>query len=182
MTLLINIDYDFRTPAIRWFSSVFLIARRAMYIKSVILCLSLGSVLFTSATWAINKDYRQKLEQSGCTQVSEAQGCDINKSKAENAKAGFVNESSDTTASSSSPYAGKWLAMSESGSTVANISIDKNDKVTVNGKSVHATKSDGALQFKQGMVIYTIQGDRRVKGEDVWRDTDAGTQGKIFKK
>jgi len=32
---------------------------------------------------------QQQLERSGCTQVSEMQGCDINKTKAENAKAGF---------------------------------------------------------------------------------------------
>ncbi|WCM52334.1 hypothetical protein OH720_04755 [Pseudomonas sp. WJP1] len=40
---------------------------------------------------AINDKYRQQLEKSGCTQVSEAQGCDIHKTKAENAKAGFAN-------------------------------------------------------------------------------------------
>ena len=38
---------------------------------------------------AIDKEYRKMLERSGCTQVTEAQGCDINKTKAENAKAGF---------------------------------------------------------------------------------------------
>lgn len=38
---------------------------------------------------AINKEYARKLERSGCTQVTELQGCDINKTKAENAKAGF---------------------------------------------------------------------------------------------
>jgi len=38
---------------------------------------------------AIDKEYAKKLERSGCTQVTEAQGCDINKTKAENAKAGF---------------------------------------------------------------------------------------------
>lgn len=38
---------------------------------------------------AIDKKYRAKLERSGCTQLSEMQGCDINKTKAENAKAGF---------------------------------------------------------------------------------------------
>ena len=38
---------------------------------------------------AINAKYAQQLERSGCTQVTEAQGCDIHKSKAENAKAGF---------------------------------------------------------------------------------------------
>lgn len=146
-----------------------------------LLCLALVSVVSAPA-WAINKEYRHKLEQSGCTQVSEAQGCDINKTKAENAKAGFVNDGGSASASTASPYAGKWLAMSDSGATVANISIDAHDKVTVNGKSVHASKSDGGLQFKDGTVVYTIQGDRRVKGEDVWRDTDAGTQGKIFQK
>jgi hypothetical protein len=38
---------------------------------------------------AINAKYRQQLERSGCTQASEAQGCDITKTKEENAKAGF---------------------------------------------------------------------------------------------
>jgi len=27
--------------------------------------------------------------------------------------------------------------------------------------------------------MFTVQGDRRLVGEDVWRDTDAGTQGPI---
>lgn len=39
---------------------------------------------------AINATYRKQLERSGCTQVTEAQGCDITKTKAENAKAGFI--------------------------------------------------------------------------------------------
>ena len=30
-----------------------------------------------SPAYAINDKYRQQLEQSGCTQVSEIQGCDI---------------------------------------------------------------------------------------------------------
>lgn len=45
--------------------------------------------------YAINDKYRKQLEQSGCTQVSETQGCDIHKSKAENAKAGFTNPATD---------------------------------------------------------------------------------------
>ena len=44
-----------------------------------------------SPAHAINDKYRKQLEQSGCTQVSELEGCDIHKSKAENAKAGFGN-------------------------------------------------------------------------------------------
>ncbi|VTR47812.1 Uncharacterised protein [Serratia fonticola] len=42
-----------------------------------------------------------------------------------------------------------------------------------------AKKSDGALVFKNGAITYTIQGDRRLKGEDVWVDNDAGSKGVI---
>ncbi|WP_130930954.1 MULTISPECIES: hypothetical protein [unclassified Pseudomonas] len=48
-------------------------------------------LLVQSPAHAINDKYRQQLEKSGCTQVSELQGCDIHKTKAENAKAGFSN-------------------------------------------------------------------------------------------
>jgi hypothetical protein len=46
-------------------------------------------LLVQSPAHAINDKYRKQLEKSGCTQVSELQGCDIHKTKAENAKAGF---------------------------------------------------------------------------------------------
>jgi hypothetical protein len=123
----------------------------------------------------MNMSYEQKLERSGCTQVSELSGCDINKSKAENAAAGF---GAAPAAASASPYTGNWVAtFPETGATVANIRIDDKDQVWVNDKQVSARKSDGALVFKEGMVIYTIQGDRRLKGEDGWVDNDAGTRG-----
>ncbi len=128
----------------------------------------------------LNMSYEQKLERSGCTQVSELSGCDINKSKAENAAAGF---GAAPAAASASPYAGNWVAtFPETGATVANIRIDDKDQVWVNDKQVSARKSDGALVFKEGMVIYTIQGDRRLKGEDGWVDNDAGTKGPIAAK
>ena len=47
------------------------------------------ALLLPLAANAIDQAYAKKLERSGCTQVSELQGCDINKTKAENAKAGF---------------------------------------------------------------------------------------------
>jgi hypothetical protein len=37
----------------------------------------------------------------------------------------------------------------------------------------------GLLVFKQGFITYTIQGDRRLVGEDYWVDSDAGTKGPI---
>ncbi|TNI75983.1 hypothetical protein [Aeromonas media] len=130
---------------------------------------------------AINAKYAQQLERSGCTQVSEAQGCDIHKTKAENAAAGFGD--APAAATSASPYAGNWVAtFPETGATVATIRIDDKDQVWVNDKKVSAKKSDGALVFKDGMVIYTIQGDRRIKGKDGWVDNDAGTKGPIAAK
>lgn len=131
-----------------------------------------------AAEGGLNLSYEQKLERSGCTQVSELNGCDINKTKAENEAAGVGN--APVAATSSSPYAGNWIAtFPQTGATVANICIDGKDQVWVNDKKVNAKKSDGALVFKDDMVIYTIQGDRRIKGEDGWVDNDAGTKGPI---
>lgn len=131
-----------------------------------------------AAEGGLNLSYEQKLERSGCTQVSELNGCDINKTKAENATASVGNV--PVAATSASPYAGNWIAtFPQTGATVANIHIDGKDQVWVNDKKVNAKKSDGALVFKDGMVIYTIQGDRRIKGEDGWVDNDAGTKGPI---
>jgi hypothetical protein len=45
--------------------------------------------LASPSAHAINAKHAQQLERSGCTQVTEAQGCDITKTKAENAQAGF---------------------------------------------------------------------------------------------
>ncbi|MFK7848893.1 MAG: hypothetical protein AB8G77_26635 [Rhodothermales bacterium] len=59
--------------------------------NKLIIALSIAALSSTSAH-AINAKYREQLLRSGCTQVSEAQGCDITKSKEENAKAGFVAE------------------------------------------------------------------------------------------
>ncbi len=131
-----------------------------------------------AAEGGLNLSYEQKLERSGCTQVSELNGCDINKTKAENATASVGN--APAAATNGSPYAGNWIAtFPQTGATVANIHIDGKDQVWVNDKKVNAKKSDGALVFKDGMVIYTIQGDRRIKGEDGWVDNDAGTKGPI---
>lgn len=132
--------------------------------------------------FAISDKYRKQLEASGCTQVSETQGCDIHKSKAENAKAGFSNPQAPAAADSATPptpYAGQWVAKSESGATVATIRIDSRENVWVNGKRVNAKRSDGALRFRQGKLDFTIQGDRRLKDEDFWTDSDAGTKGPI---
>jgi hypothetical protein len=148
--------------------------------KTMLITAGVALLVQTNAH-AIDAKYRQQLERSGCTQVSELQGCDITKTKKENAKAGFVSEASAEKgqATNQTPYAGQWVAKSTSGATVATIRIDSKEHVWVNGKKVNAKRSDGALVFKSGRITFTIQGDRRLKGEDYWSDSDAGTKGTI---
>lgn len=146
--------------------------------KRIILPALATMMLVQLPAYAINDKYRKQLEQSGCTQVSETQGCDIHKSQAENAKAGFTNPAADST-NTQTPYAGQWVAKSDAGATVATIRIDAKEQVWVNGKRVNANRTDGTLQFHQGKLTFTIQGDRRLQNEDYWADSDAGTKGPI---
>jgi hypothetical protein len=152
-------------------------------IKTPLLLLLAAGSLMASAAHAIDPAYAKKLERSGCTQATELQGCDINKTREQNARAGFGTPASakpkPAPAAVASPYTGQWVARSNDGRTVATIRVDKTNRVWVSGKSVPARLSDGALVFKAGTITYTIQGDRRLKGEDRWRDSDAGTSGPI---
>lgn len=84
---------------------------------------------------AINEQYRKKLLSSGCTQVSEIQGCDINKSKEENAKAGFAPPETAVPANAGGASGRHLVARSDSGATVATIVIGADGKVSVNGKA-----------------------------------------------
>ena len=140
------------------------------------------SLLCATSAQAISAKYAKQLERSGCTQVSESQGCDITKSKAENAKAGFVNEALEgatVPVPAPTPYAGNWVAKSTDGRNVATIRIDNRERVWVDRKPVKAKRSDGGLMFKVGPMLYFIQGDRRLKDEDYWSDLDAKTKGPI---
>ena len=57
--------------------------------KKIFVLAACSVMLASTSAYAIDAKYRAKLERSGCTQLSELEGCDINKTKAENAKAGF---------------------------------------------------------------------------------------------
>lgn len=156
--------------------------REKEHMKKIILPALAMLIVAQSPAYAINDKYRKQLEQSGCTQMSELEGCDIHKSKAENAKAGFSNPQApvaNDSANTQTPYAGQWVAKSDAGATVATIRIDSKENVWVNGKRVNAKRTDGTLQFRQGKMTFTIQGDRRLTGEDHWTDSDAGTKGPI---
>jgi hypothetical protein len=127
---------------------------------------------------AIDSKYREKLERSGCTQVSEMQGCDINKTKAENAKAGYGSSQTEAAPKASTGHGDRQLtAESDEGQTVAKIRIDAKNQVWVNGKSVKAKHTGGALHFQQGMITYTVTDNP--DAASFWMDTDAGTKGDI---
>lgn len=63
--------------------------------KSVILAATTLIAMISLPAHAINDKYRQQLERSGCTQVTEATGCDINKTKAENMRSADESERTD---------------------------------------------------------------------------------------
>lgn len=62
---------------------------------------------------------------------------------------------------------------------MANIQIDGKEQVWVNGVKVKAKRTDGALQFRQGTILYTLQGDPRIRNESDWNDSDAQNSGPI---
>ncbi|MGL5030485.1 MAG: hypothetical protein ACRC8Q_05420 [Aeromonas sp.] len=82
-----------------------------------------------------------------------------------------------------SPYQGQWMAKNtQSGAVVAMIVVDGQEQVWVNEQKVKAKRTDGALQFRQGTILYTLQGDPRLRSQSHWLDQDAGNSGQISDK
>jgi hypothetical protein len=99
------------------------------------------TLLASTSVHAIDAEYRRLLERSGCTQVTEAQGCDINKTKAENAKAGF-----GSAAHSSGPPA--------AAQQVAHVQFPPGkDQVTVNGAVRGDEYHDYVLRARAGQTL-----------------------------
>ncbi|NNP69690.1 hypothetical protein [Acinetobacter sp. Ac_5812] len=145
------------------------------------LLIALGIVLYGSmnSAYAIDAKYRQQLEQSGCTQVSEAQGCDITKSKEENSKAGFVEQTVDVSSPSISTQQPQWIAERSDGTTLALIKIDQQQRVWVNDTRVIAVKKNDQLSFRQGKIDYTIFTDLDKQSQSFWSDRYSTDKGKI---
>lgn len=64
-------------------------------IKKIILASAIAASLVACSAKAINRDYRAQLEHSGCTQVTEAQGCNLNMSREWNTRHGFIQDDND---------------------------------------------------------------------------------------
>ena len=150
--------------------------------RNILLVLSiLPSILITNQAFAIDEKYRHQLEQSGCTQLSELQGCDIRKSKSkqENIKAGFVENNTQDALEGKRSIEPHWIAERTDGKILARIKIDDKERVWVNDYRVIAIKKKGQLTFRQGKINYTIFTDLEKGSESFWYDRYSKNKGKI---
>jgi hypothetical protein len=145
------------------------------------LLIAMGFIVFGSmnSAYAIDAKYRQQLEQSGCTQVSEAQGCDLNKSKEENGQAGFIEQVEQIPAEHASVQQPQWIAERADGTTLAVIRIDQQQRVWVNDTRVIAVNKKDQLTFRQGKINYTIFTDLEKQPQSFWHDHYSTDKGKI---
>jgi len=87
--------------------------------KTLIALISLAAVI-TAPAHAIDAKYRAKLERSGCTQLTEADGtCDINKTKAQN-QAAHPQSQMDVT-----PFIGTWQMFNANGQRLPKLVVRK---------------------------------------------------------
>ncbi|MCH7307963.1 hypothetical protein MMO38_07380 [Acinetobacter sp. NIPH 1852] len=132
-----------------------------------------------NSAYAIDAKYRQQLEFSGCTQVSELQGCDISKTKEENIKAGFVQSSTVVTDQNTSISQPQWIAERRDGTSLARIKIDQQQRIWVNDLRVIAVKNRDQISFRQGKINYTIFTDTEKQSQSFWYDRYSKDKGKI---
>lgn len=148
--------------------------------KAILATLGLAAIC-QSPAHAISEKYGQQLEHSGCTQQTELQGCDVHKSKAQNARSG-VGRRDDTNGNANaglSAFAGNYLASHTNGHKMADIHIEQG-AVYVNGKEIKDVNHVGdVMTFQQGYVTYTLYANQLAK--DGWSDPSSGSSGPIRK-
>ena len=109
--------------------------------KLIISALALAAIAAAPAH-AINAKYRDQLIRSGCTEVSITQGCDIHKTKAQNAAhAPKVNTSA---------YQGKWTVTNDQGQELPDLVVGASAATYGGDKAQYAAApaiADGALFF-----------------------------------
>lgn len=143
--------------------------------KKMLTFLAVSIVIAAPAAHAINAHYRDQLIRSGCTQVTEVQGCDIHKTKAQNEAAGFSDGVAPAAKSDLQKFEGNYVAHRPNGQRIANIHIGVG-KTTVDGKPVKATILNDMLiingKNNRTFVIYTT-------GGSFWENADTHDRGVI---
>ncbi|EMD0638820.1 hypothetical protein VPZ60_004236 [Salmonella enterica] len=114
--------------------------------KTLLIALALSGLAISPAH-AISAKYRAQLERSGCTMESVSHGCDIHKTKAQNAKAARADYSK---------YAGRYDVLTAEGKKIYQVVITstsvKFDGHLAEEPSIH----DGALYFHVGVMDFTV--------------------------
>lgn len=144
--------------------------------KKTMIAVVLATVAAAAPAHAISAKYRAQLERSGCTQVSEAQGCNINHTKAQNRAAGFGETPKQSAPDYGiSAYVGSYGVFAPNGQRLEQLVISKNGSVKLNGKEITVTTEPNWLTFEDGANVYTLY--RNHHGE--WRNTNSGNGGTI---
>lgn len=103
--------------------------------KKRLIALMSAAAIIAAPAHAIDAKYRAKLERSGCTQLTEADGsCDIHKSKAQN-QAAHPQSQVDVT-----PYIGTWQMFDASGQRLLKLVVRKKDYL-FDGKPIETTNA-----------------------------------------
>ncbi|AEB50585.1 hypothetical protein B565_2550 [Aeromonas veronii B565] len=75
-----------------------------------------------------------------------------------------------------SPWAGNYKAVTDDGRTLAEIHVDTTGETYIDGNQVKPSHSGSDyLKFKQETITYTLR-----KSGASWKDSDAGTSGRIL--
>ncbi len=99
---------------------------------------------------AISAKYREQLERSGCTQMTDGTTCDIHKSKAENAAA------AQHASSGFDPWVGTWYVYTEYGNKIDEIVVTAKTVKTRGHLVEDAKASQGKLTFRVQNSAFTL--------------------------
>ena len=165
--------------------------------KRLLTLLVLGLTTATTA-YAITPAMQKKYERSGCTQISEINGCDVNKSYQWNRDHGFIennqsqqnrhhrhaedqqntrNQNNHDHAGIDGKFTGNYVAKFENGQRSVDIHVEDSG-VYVNGHEVRDVNTyKDTMTFRVGYATYTLKTD----GHGSWNNPDAGNAGKIVR-
>lgn len=122
--------------------------------KKTLISLAALAAVSVSPAHAISEHYRAQLERSGCTQVTDGNGCDIHKTAAQN---GLTSSSATAHEHINyTPFVGTWRWNGPKGENLGKIIVTRSgakiDGHAVEEPSIH----DGALYFNVQSAHYTL--------------------------
>lgn len=120
--------------------------------KKTLITLAVLAAVSVSPAHAISDKYRTQLERSGCTQATDGHGCDIHKTKAQNAAAAHTG----AHASNFSPFVGTWEWQDTKGKVIDTFTVTKSSVKTGGHLVEQAKVADGRLTFRVQAAEFTL--------------------------